>query len=272
MIKKIVFKNLNTSLDLLALGKVRFFDNYGNIIESGNVIKDTNTEGETENFRCVVDGSYVGSYPANIINLFDTTSDNSYWISNHTTNVIVELYFKKFIDSISKLSIVILPSDYTTMGVTEPFDIDVYDYGDILIQSYHVIPNVSREEEQTVNTYELMKYYTISNGETMYTLDTVRVKNINKIFDVMVEQDEPIGTTIRYLFSIDGRNTWFSIINGTAQTVDKENVLTNGMSKDDIEAIDNYDFGSTVNLDVLVGLRTTDIMVTPIIHKLSIKY
>ena len=37
MIKKVVIKNLNTSLPYLALGKIKFYDNFGNVIDSGEV-------------------------------------------------------------------------------------------------------------------------------------------------------------------------------------------------------------------------------------------
>ena len=112
MIKKVVIKNLNTSLKFLALGKVKFYDGSGALIESGSVIKDTALIGETENFQCVVSGSYIGSYPISIVN---TNTTDDYWISDSTSDVSVEIYFKKFVDSISKISVIPLPSNLSTI-------------------------------------------------------------------------------------------------------------------------------------------------------------
>ena len=87
-----------------------------------------------------------------------------------------------------------------------------------------------------------------------------------------MEQDEPIDTSIRYLFSIDGRTTWFSIKNGVSQAVDVNDILTDGMTKDEIESINNYEFGSTVNLDVMVGLNTQNELSTPVLKSITIQY
>ena len=276
MIKKVVIKNLNTSLPYLALGKIKFYDNFGNVIDSGEVTIDTPMLGETENFKCSVSGSYVGSSPSNIINLVNTSTINNYWIADTTTNVAVTLYFKKFIDSISKITIIPLPSTNTSLGVTKPFDIDIYNYKDEIIQSYNVIPNTIRGDgltEQTVNTYKIMKYYIVSDSpETIHTTETIRLRNINRIVKAEVEQDEPTGTTIRYLFSIDNRNTWFAIKSNNLIEVNKEDILTKGMSKTELEQINGYYFDSTYNLDIMAGLQTTDKMLTPIIHKIKIQY
>lgn len=276
MIKKVIIKNLNTSLSYLALGKIKFYDNFGNVIDSGEVTIDTPMLGETENFKCSVSGSYVGSSPSNIINLVNTSTINDYWIADKTSNVTVTLYFKKFIDSISKITIIPLPSTNTSLGVTEPFDIEIYNYEDELIQSYNVIPDTIRSAgnvEQTINTYKIMKYYVVSdNPEIINTTETIRLRNINRIIKVEVEQDEPTGTTIRYLFSIDNRNTWFAIKNNNLIEVNKEDILIKGMGKNELEQISGYYFDLTYNLDIMVGLNTTDKMLTPIIHKIKIQH
>ena len=276
MIKKVVIKNLSTSLDFLALGKIRFYDNYGNIIESGNVITDTPTLGETENFKCSVSGSYIGSSPSNIINLVNTNTANDYWIADSKTNVSVTLYFKKLVDSISKITIIPLPSIYNTLGVTDAFDIEVYDYNDNMLQEYNVIPTNVRGNgftEQTINTYKLMKYYIVSDKlEMIETTNTIQLKGTERIVNVEVEQDEPIGTTIRYLFSIDNKSSWFSILNGTMIEVNKNDIFNDGMSKSDLEQIKGYYFNEKCNLDIMVGLQTVDKMTTPIIHKIKIQY
>lgn len=269
MIKKIVIKNLNSTLKYLALGKIKFYDSEGVLIESGSLVNDSSLEGETENFKCSVSGSYIGSYP---INMIDTNTDSNFWLSDTTKNVSIEIQFKKYIDSISKISIIPLPGSLTTNGVTENFDIDIYDYDDSIIQTYNVTPTSIRESEQTIITNELVNYYIVSDVETINTTDSIRLKNVTKIKSVEVDQLEPSNTSIRYLFSIDNRSTWFSIKNGNVETVEIDNLMTDGMTKSEMENIIDHVFDSAVNLDIMVGLCTTNISRSPILRKILIYY
>ena len=268
MIKKIIIKNLNTTLSMLAVGKIKFYDNNGDLIESGSVISSTGLVGETENFKCNVNKSYTGSYPINIID-YDTSN---FWLSATKTNVSIEISFKKIVDSISKISFIPLPGTQTTNGINNNFDIEVYDYNDEIIYSYNITPISTRNKEQVIETNELVSYYIISNGETVSTTNTNRLQNVRKIKSIEIDHLEPESTNIRYLFSIDGKSSWFIIKNNIVQTVDINNIISEGMTKSDIESIKNYTFESTVNLDIMVAMQSTTITKGPIIRNILIYY
>ena len=269
MIKKIVIKNLSTTLNMFAIGKIKFYDNNGNIIESGSKINSTNLVGETENFKCIVKNSYTGSYPIDII---DTNNNSNFWLSTTRSNMTVEIYFKNYVDSISKISIVPLPGTPTTNGINKNFDIEAYDYNDKMIYTYNITPITTRNKEQIIETNELVSYYIITNGESITTTDATRLINVSKIKCIDVDHYEPETTNIRYLFSIDNKSSWFTIKDNIIQTVDRKNIISEGMTKYDIESIKNYTFDSAVNLDVMVGMQSTTIAKGPIIRKILIYY
>ena len=269
MIKRIVVKNLNTSLKFLALGKIKFYDCDGVLIESGSVTNDTSLIGETDNFKCSVNGSYVGSYPISIIN---TNTNSDHWLSNAKNDVSIEIYFKNYVDSISRISIIPLPGNLSTNGITESFDIDVYDDEDNIIYSYNITPTKIRGEEQIITTNELVSYYILSDSECMNTTNPIRLNNLNMIKYIKADQFEPHGTAIRYLFSIDDRKTWFVIKEGIIKEVSVDSIILEGMTKIDIESITNYKFNDMVNLDIMVGLNTTNILHGPIVRNVLIYY
>lgn len=267
MIKKVVFKNMNTSLSNLGIGSIRFYDGANKVIESGNSIIDNDLVGETENFKCEVTGSAIGYYPINIIN---TNAITSYWVSD-SNNISIEIYFKKLVDSISKISFIPLPSNLTSIGVSGNFSIEIYDYSNAIIHTYNVAAIIERGKVQNIPTYELSKYYDLNSGN-IATSDITRVSNISTIVKVDLGYDLNDKCDMRFLFSIDNRNTWFSIKNNANSAVSESDILTDGMTVSDLKSISGYDFNNTVDLDILCAMKSTDIHYTPILHDIKIYY
>lgn len=268
MIKKVVFKNMNTSLSNLGIGSIRFYDGANKVIESGNIVTDTNLIGETDNFKCEVTGSAIGYYPINIIN---TNATTSYWISD-SNNISIEIYFKKLVDSISKISFIPLPSNLTSIGISGNFSIEVYGYDDKVIHEYTVTAKTNKNKIQYIPTYELSKYYDINNNGTIVTTDSTRLNNVSTIIKVDLEYDLNDKCDIRFLFSTDNKSTWFTIKNNVETTVAESNILSDGMTVSDMKSILGYDFSNVFNLDVLCAMKSTDIHYTPILHRLKIYY
>ena len=268
MIKKVVLKNMNTSLSNLGIGSIRFYDGANKVIESGNIITDTNLIGETDNFKCEVTGSAIGYYPINIIN---TNATTSYWISD-SNNISIEIYFKKLVDSISKISFIPLPSNLTSIGVSGNFSIEVYGYNDKVIHEYTITTITNRNKIQYIPTYELSKYYDINNNGTIATTDSTRLNNVSAIIKVDLEYDLNDKCDIRFLFSTDNKSTWFTIKNNVKTTVTESDILSNGMTISDMKSILGYNFNSVFNLDILCVMKSTDVHYTPILHRLKIYY
>lgn len=269
MIKKVVFKNMNTSLSNLGIGDIRFYDGANKVIKSGNIITDTNLIGETDNFRCEVTGSAIGYYPISLIN---TSTNDSYWISDSNSNISVEIYFKKLVDSISKISFIPLPSNLTSIGISGNFSIEVYGYDDKVIHEYTVTTITNRNKTQYIPTYELSKYYDINNNGTIVTTDSTRLNNVSTIIKVDLEYDLNDKCDIRFLFSTDNKSTWFTVKNNVETTVAEPDILSDGMTISDMKSILGYDFSSVSNLDILCAIKSADIHHTPILHKLKIYY
>lgn len=267
MVKKIIIRNLNSSLKYLALGKIKIYDNNNNTINNNECIISNDIICESENMICKVKGSNIGSYPINLIN-----NSDSYWISNTKNNVDIEIQFKQYINGISKISFIPLPSQDLSIGVTEPFDIDIYDYSDNLLQTYNIIPTINKLEETIIITPEMNKYYIESQYGILYTNDSMQVHNVKNISSIEVYQYEPENTKIRYAFSIDNRNSWFTIKNNNITNIDIADINNNGMTKDDMECINNFSFENITNLDIVMYIITTKKEYTPIFEKIKIYY
>ena len=267
MIKKAVIRNLYSSLNYLGLGKIKFYNSKSELIEVGKTISSLATSCETTNFICESTSTYSGS---KIINVLNTSS--SFWYTdkkNEDDNTSITITFKNDIESITSFSIIPKPHSY--YGTTSSFVVDFYDENDNIIHSYTVMPTSKVEEMQTIKTEELSYFYNINTLSIVKTTDPTNIKNIKGIYGAVIKQVENDGTTIRYLFSIDGRNTWFSLENNEMTNIELSNILTHGMTKEVVEnAI--YDFGKYVTLDIAVGMTTKYMGVTPIIYSIKFVY
>ena len=267
MIKKVIVKNLSSSLAYNGIGKINFYNNDSKLIEAGDVVINTTSLGETTNFSCTTSVEQVGCHPLNII---QTDSTNNYWYTETMSNVSIEITFKKYINSLSYFTIIPTPTD--GIGITNDFEVEFYDYEDVLIQSYTITPTSTIGEIQEVITNELSMLYETNILGLVHTTSASKLNNIEQILYTTIKQEEEDNTIIRYLFSIDDRATYFSIVNGVKQIVDIDNILTDGMDKETVEQIADYKFETKVNLDVVVGVMTTNKLYTPILHNIKIVY
>lgn len=267
MIKKVIIKNLSSSMLYNGIGLIKFYNNAEELIESGNVISDSTSLGETENFICVPNMEQLGCHPVKIIQTENDISESWYTTQSVAS---IEITFKKYIDSLSSFSIIPVPS--SVVGITNEFEVEFYDYEDVLLQSYKIMPISTIGEVQTILTDELTKLYESDTLGLVNTTDYGTMPNIEQILFINVNQEEEKNTKIRYLFSIDSGNTYFSIINQTMNIVDKNNILLDGMSKEDLENISDYKFDSRVNLDIIVGVITTNHLYSPILHDMKVTY
>lgn len=270
MITKIVFNNLSTSISYLGIGGIRFYDRDGILIKSGVEISKGLQAGKTENIKVSVNANAYSSayYPINLIDTSLSQTDK-YFLTRNKTNVSIEFTFKKIIESISKIEYVAFPA---RNGNINNFTIDVYDENNVIIQTYSATASSTLKEVKYINTYELIKYYTVNSYESIITTDETNIKNINRILKIEVLHDEPENTSIRYLVSIDDRNTWKIYKGGQWIIVDDlsdENVITNGMNKDELESI-KEDFPINLNFDIRAVMVTEDIEKVPILKQIKV--
>lgn len=270
MITKVVFNNLSSSASYLGIGKVRFYDRNGNLIESGDVISKGLQASETENIKVSVNVNAYSSayYP---INLIDTSlvQTDKYFLTRTKSNVSIEFTFKKIVESISKIEYVPYPANN---GKVKDFTIDVYNESGTITQTYTALTSATCKEVKSIITNELINYYTIGSYQSVITTDETSIKNINRIVKIEVVHDEPENTTIRYLISTDNRNTWKIYKNGQWIEIDDlsdESIINNGMNKDELESI-KEDFPINLNFDIRAVMISDDIEKVPILKQIKV--
>ena len=270
MITKIVFNNLSTSISYLGIGGIRFYDRDGILIESGVEISKGLQAGETENIKVSVNANAYSSayYPINLIDTSLSQTDK-YFLTKTKNNVSIEFTFKKIVESISKIEYVAFP---VNNGKVNDFTIDVYDESGVVTQTYSASTSTTLKEVEDITTYELISYYITDSYQSVVTTDETSVKNINRIVKIEVIHDEPENTTIRYLVSTDDRTTWKVYKGGQWIEIDDlsdENVITNGMNKDELESI-KEDFQINLNFDIRAVMVTDDIEKVPILKQIRV--
>ncbi len=130
-IEKVVFRNMNSELRFPGIGGIRFY-NDTTMIDSGDTITSTLTSGETEMFLVTASVGY--SAPYNLPRIVDTSLEQAgnyvvggYWLApENSKDEQIVIDFKTPQD-ITKIEFVPLPNPSdTSLGLTEPFVIDVY--------------------------------------------------------------------------------------------------------------------------------------------------
>jgi hypothetical protein len=120
--------------------------------------------------------------------------------------------------------------------------------------------------------FPLTGYYAATNNTGQ--INTV---GLTAISGMLITQNEPANTQLRYLVSFDGRSTW-KRWNGSAWLSDTlTNIHTNGMSKTTLEGITSSQWSASGGFapgtfDVAVGLLSTSDAATPALSQISIYF
>lgn len=181
MIKKIIFSDLSTSLNYLAIGGIRFYDKQNTIIPSGNMINNTSLSGETDNFLFLNNATpYNLTQYSLVYALLSTKSqtgvatDSCYFLTSIKTSVNLTIIFKEPIPNLTKIEFNPRPDNLTERGITGNFSIFVYDEFDDLIATYPIIPLTTNNTVQILETPDLTE-------KTKCLIDTI--DSIYSIYD-----------------------------------------------------------------------------------------
>lgn len=230
-IKKIIFKNLSTTLTYLAIGGIRFYDDRGVVIPSGSPISQGENSGEFDNFLITgnltpFSNTYYPTYA------FDTNKTqtgatltgaaNFYWLSNTKTNGTLTCTFKTPLKAISSIEFAPRVSTSTDRGVTSNFNIEVYNEADKLIVSYLVHPIVTNNSVQVLITEELnfIEKHFIKSSNKIHNLfeNTLMYPNLQ----------EPITQEQFEQFGMDTLEGYENSISKVAYEMDEDGVLEDG--------------------------------------------
>ena len=120
----------------------------------------------------------------------------------------------------------------------------------------------------------ILDYETNTESEIVTNLNS-QLKNINTIDKIIVDSLEEPNTKIRHAFSFDNRSTWLIYKDGEWKNINKDNILDNGMSKNEINNLVSDDFTklnlNNSTLDVCSKLITYNDMFSPILRKITCK-
>ena len=250
--------------------RILFYDKDGNLFESGNVISNNTSYGETENFKVTYVGEPLDSVRYPIYAVLTTSykdigkdSDYCYFHSGNYYNGLFTIEFKT-IQPISKIKICANISSTTRKG----FILDIYD---ICGNTEHYTGY--DDSAGTIHEYDLKGMYNINKvGIVETTIDT-NIQEIQTVRSMNVDYEMPDETEIRMALSNDNRNT-YKIFNGSNWiTIDKNNVVNDGMLPSFVNSLTENDlqlFLNGKNLDAYCTLKTNNQYVTPKIKSITL--
>ena len=264
-------------------GRFRFYDENNNLIKSGNLISQTVTECETDNFIITCSTTYNNSIdsflPYEAIRTDKGITDTDYGM--YKSNIHPYSTFKvefKSPTSVSRIewvkTIAELPDNAGINNTTSVNYTINYIGNSTVTKQSKPSGNDSEIVEQTFSPYEgdMKRYY--FNEVTIQTdIDIFSTSaQIMKIVDVDYVEDT--DTFVRFAFTND--NSTYQVFKSSSwQTINVSDVITNGNTANEIKALTFQDLNQLFNgngLSILVKMKTNNEEKTPIIRKISVKH
>ena len=251
--------------------RILFYDLDGNLFESGSTISDTDSRVETDNFIVTTNNPAGASNnrPINAISTEVYKDFNSVTLSRYggypgDTTFIIEF---KTVQLISKIKICTKILWDSMPGATlRVIDIDDKE------ESY--IINDASDNIGTIHEYDLkMQIYNVNKiGIVETTIDT-NIQEIQTVRSINVDYETPDDTEIRMALSNDNRNT-YKIFNGSNWiTIDKNNIVNDGMLPSFVNSLTENNLKSLLDnksLDAYCTLKTNNQYYTPKIKSITL--
>ena len=283
-VSSVMINNFNNYSSNGASGRFRFYDENNNLIKSGNLISQTDTRCETDNF--IVTCSTTINNGVNLLlpyeairtdkNILD--KDYGMYVSTNSQSPFFKVEFKNPV-SIGRIEWVRridgLDNNVGGLSQTTSADFTINYIGDNSVTKTFALSGSDCEiVEQTFLPYKgnKMRYYlNEASAETDINIFSTS-KQIIKIFDVDYVEDT--DTFIRFAFTNDGSN--YKVFKSSSwQAINVSDVITNGNTADEIKALTFRDLNQLRNgngLSVLVKMKTNNEEKTPIIRKISVEH
>ena len=272
---------LNTTSD--SGGRFRFYDENNNLIESGNLISQTVTKCETDNFIVTCSTTYNNSidsflpYEAIRTDKGITDTDYGMYKSNNNPYSTFKVEFKNP-TSVNRIewvqTIAGLPDDAGINNTTSVNYTINYIGNSTVTKQSKSSGNDSEIVEQTFSPYEGdMKRYYLNEATIQTNIDIFSTSaQIMQIVDVDYVEDT--DTFVRFAFTND--NSTYQVFKSSSwQTINVSDVITNGNTADEIKALTLQDLNQLRNgngLSILVKMKTNNEEKTPIIRKISVAH
>ena len=280
IINQILINNFTTDL-YNAGGVYRFYDENGNLIESGNILNYTGTHAESENF--IMESydywNHAGSVEVfGIMNAFRTdltksavpTSNNIYvtdYLANNDQYALVKF---KTLKKVSKIECN-TRSRYSDYSNTRSCTVNLI-LGEETIKSFNVETDTQFNVIQTLENINDTLYYNNSTG--VIKTNTNQIQNIYKIEKIRIVANELENTKIRVALSTDSKNTYLKFNGTNWDNIQENDIINNGNTINEINNLTYQSFSSldltNKTLDFIICMETSDATVTPNIKKIIV--
>ena len=280
IVNQILINNFTTDL-YNAGGVYRFYDENGNLIESGNILNYTGTHAESENFMMESYDywNHAGTVEIfGIMNAFRTdleksvvpTSNNIYvtdYLENNNQYALVKF---KTLKKISKIECN-MRSRYNDYSNTRSCTVNLI-LGEETIKSFDVETDAQFNVIQTLENFNDMFYYNDSIG--IIKTNTNQIQNIGNIEKIQIIANELKNTKIRIALSTDSKSTYLKFNGTNWDNIQENDVINNGNTINEINNLTYQSFSSldltNKTLDFVICMETSDTAITPNIEKIII--
>ena len=207
--------------------RILFYDQDGNLFESGKTMSNNASGGETENFKVTHTGgtpytaAYYPIYAVSTTSYKDIGSNSGYcyFKTDPSTKGLFTIEFKT-IKPISKIKI----CTFFDSSAKRSFYLDIYDiYGNTKQYSGY-------DSSTTIHTYDLqVDVYNVNEVGTTETTISSNIQEIQTAKSLNVDYDMPDDTEIRIALSNDDRNTYKIFDGSNWIVISKNDIASSGM-------------------------------------------
>ena len=277
MIKRLDFQFSDVVGGWVRPARLQFVTNVGGewqIYDIGNLISETKYVVEFDN---IIAKSAWGW--DNFRNMFLFNGSYSESSNSYPRGATISVTFK------NPLSV--LKGFYYYFSTSVPSYLKIYDENDTLIYEND---NLELELGETTNTsitlasnyfkeipeLQIIKAYPVGVLGTLETNNISHISNIYSVDQILPYQVEPDGTMIRYALSFDNRATYQSYKNGSWNTINKANIINEGMTQTELSGLTTSEYVLALTdkktIDIFIGMMTTNTTTTPSVSKITTDY
>ena len=281
LIDEIYFDNFNSlNNDGDCGGRYLFYNKDGNLIESGNIITDTLTYAESENFIMEAYSVWENSTTFKVSNAFRTDISKeiiatpfvfgSFQDKIDNSKQFLKLKFKTP-QYISKILCNPAAVDYSRAG-TNTSNCDIHmKFNNQDIKKITIYAN-THNQLTTLENFNDINYYDKLTG--VIKTNTNQLKNISKIEKIKIIANELENTKVKIALSVDSKSTYLKFNGTNWDTIQENDIINNGNTINEINNLTYQDFScldlTNKTLDFIVCMETSDATVTPNIKKIIV--
>ena len=262
-------------------GIYRFYDENGDLIESGKILNYTGIYAESENFIMESHDywNHSGSVEVfSIMNAFRTDltksvvpiSDNIYVTDSLTNNDQYALVKFKTRKKVSKIELNVR-SRYSNYSNTRSCTVNLI-LNEEIVKSFDIETDTQFNVIQTLENFNDIFYY--NDLISIIKTNANQLQNIGSIEKIQIVANELENTKVRIALSTDSKSTYLKFNGTNWDDIQENDIINNGNTINEINDLTDQDFSSlnltNKTLDFIICMETSDITVTPNIEKIIV--